>query len=323
MKHRLLIALTLAALAQSARAQPQTELVNGVAAIVNGKAITIKEIRRLMADDQDKLEIRFARQPELLQRNLKALMAESVEILVERRLILDEFAKAGYNQHALDTLIETRINRDIRNTYGDMLTLKKTLQTRGITYEEYRQSWRERTIVEAMREHFVPRDPVISPSKIETYYREHQDRFQMKDQAKLRIITLTKKPGDDADSVRKRAREIVGKLDEGAPFDGMAKIYSQDTQAASGGDRGWIDKSVLRSELTDIAFSLKPGQRSDVIDTPEACYILLVEDLKSAHVRPLSDVRDEIEVTLKGEEQRRLHLQWIKRLKEKSHIQYF
>src|SRR5437764_10066744 len=37
-------------------------------------------------------------------------------------------------------------------------------------------------------------------------------------------------------------------------------------------------KTVLRSELSDAAFSLAPGQHSGVIDLDTACYILFVED---------------------------------------------
>jgi hypothetical protein len=50
---------------------------------------------------------------------------------------------------------------------------------------------------------------------------------------------------------------------------------------------------------------------------------MLVEETKVAHVRPLSEVRAEIENTLKAAETRRLHTKWIDRLKAKSFIQYF
>ena len=80
---------------------------------------------------------------------------------------------------------------------------------------------------------------------------------------------------------------------------------------------------MLRKELADVAFSLTPGQISDVIDTPEACYLMLVEQKRPAHVRPLSEVRDDIETTLRAQEQSRLEKQWIDGLKKKTFIRYF
>ena len=103
----------------------------------------------------------------------------------------------------------------------------------------------------------------------------------------------------------------------------MAKIYSQGSQSGEGGDWGWVEKSVLREDLASVAFALKPGERTGVIERPDGCYIMLVEETKLAHVRPISEVRVEIENVLKSEEMRRLHDKWIARLKAKSFIQYF
>ena len=62
---------------------------------------------------------------------------------------------------------------------------------------------------------------------------------------------------------------------------------------------------------------------SDIIETPEACYLMLVEQKRPAHVKPLSEVRDDIEATLRTQEQSRLEKQWIGELKKKTFIRYF
>jgi len=110
---------------------------------------------------------------------------------------------------------------------------------------------------------------------------------------------------DDADT-QKLAGEILSKIKEGAAFGDMASIYSQGSQREQQGDWGWVDRSVLRKELSDVAFSLDVGQTSGVIDTPEAVYLMRVEDKRPAHARPLSEVREEIEKIMTAEEQARL-----------------
>jgi parvulin-like peptidyl-prolyl isomerase len=163
---------------------------------------------------------------------------------------------------------------------------------------------------------------VISPFKVETYYLAHQDDFKMEDEIKLRMIVLNKSSADDTNTV-KLADEILAKIKEGATFEEMASVYSQGSQQHQGGDWGWVERSVLRKDLADAAFALKPGQVSGVIETPESDYIMLVEDKRPAQVKPLGDVRDDIEKTLRAQEQARLEKQWIDGLKKKTFIRYF
>jgi parvulin-like peptidyl-prolyl isomerase len=142
------------------------------------------------------------------------------------------------------------------------------------------------------------------------------------DEVKLRMIVLTKTGSDDTNTVA-LANEIKTKIKEGATFQEMAAVYSQGSQQHQAGDWGWVERSVLRKELADVAFTLKPGEVSDVIDTPESCYLMLVEQTRPAHVKPLNNIRDDIEKTLRVLEQNRLEKQWIDSLKRKTFIQIF
>ena len=103
----------------------------------------------------------------------------------------------------------------------------------------------------------------------------------------------------------------------------MAKIHSDGPQRVNGGDWGWAGRDTLRPELAEKAFSLKTGERSDVIDLPDSCWLMLVEEARPAHVRPLVEVRDEIERTLRLTESSRVAKKWVARLKSKAFVRYF
>jgi peptidyl-prolyl cis-trans isomerase SurA len=317
---KFLACLTLIAwcLCQGAHAEPKLE--NAILARVNDTIITFKDVLYRIGSDLDFLARQYATQPQLYEQKEKELKATCIKDLVETQLILHEFKTAGYNLP--ESWIEDQINKDIR-TYGDRLTLTKTLQARGITAEGHRKMIRERIIVDAMWRQNVPRDPVISPHKIESYYADHRSDFKVEDEVKLRMIVVTNQPNDNLFSAKKVAQELRAKIAEGAPFDEMAMVYSQDARRVDGGDRGWIDRSVLRAELAEKAFTLKPGQCSEVIETPDGYYLILVEEARPAHVKPLSEVRDEIESTLKKHENDRLRAKWIDRLMSKSFVRYF
>jgi parvulin-like peptidyl-prolyl isomerase len=174
----------------------------------------------------------------------------------------------------------------------------------------------------AMRQKHVSHELIISPHKVEVYYEQHQADFKVDDQVKLRMIVINK-PKEGADTMKELAQEVLHKLEAGAPFAEMAALYSDAAQRTQGGDWGWRDRTVLRKELADVAFMLNPGQRSGVIETSEAYWIMLVEEKHVARTRPLSEVRDDIEKTLLVQERARLQQQWINRLKEKSFVRYF
>jgi len=297
----------------------QAEVADGIKAVVNDKVITYAEVEDYARDAATALRQQYASQPEIFQQKLNALLNDALDQLVERQLILHSFDTEGYKlpDSAMDEIVQARI----REQFGDRVTLMKTLQARGMTFEQYRQQVRDQYISTALRNQNVQREVIISPEKILTYYHDHQDDFRVEDQVKLRMIVLNKISPDDTNVIN-FAREIQTKLKDGATFSEMASIYSQGSQQHQAGDWGWVERSVLRKDLADVAFSLQPGQTSDVIETPDAVYLMLVEDKKPAHAKVLNDVREDIEKTLRTQEQARLQKKWIDGLKKKTFVLY-
>jgi parvulin-like peptidyl-prolyl isomerase len=296
-------------------------MVDGVLAVINDSVITRQQVEDFVTPAIESLRREYAGQPEaVFQQKLTGAINDGLEQLVERQLILHDFDVEGY--HLPDSVVDDLVQDRIRERFSDRVTLMKTLQAQGETFESFRQDVRDQYIVSALRSKNVAQEVIISPYKVETYYQAHQDDFKVEDEIKLRMIVLNKTGSDDTNTVN-LAREIRDKIKEGAAFAEMASVYSQDSLRSQGGDRGWIERSVLRQELADPAFALQPGQVSDVIETPNACYLLLVEQKRPAHVKPLNEVRNEIEQSLRAQEQARLEKQWIARLKAKTFILYF
>ena len=297
------------------------ELVDGVKAVVNSEVVTFAEVEDFAAPAAQALRREYAGEPNLFQQKLGNALNDGLEQLIERQLILHSFDTEGYRLP--DSAVDELVQDHIRERFGDRITLMKTLQAQGETFEKFRQEVRDQYIVTALRaKNISPEKIIISPYKVETYYLAHQSDFKVEDEIKLRMIVLNKTSGDDTNTAS-LAREILAKIKEGATFQEMASVYSQGSQRSQGGDWGWVERSVLRKELADTAFKLKPGQVSSVIETPEACYLMLVEQTRPAHVKPLGEVRDDIEATLVTQEQKQLEQQWIEKLKKKAFIRLF
>jgi len=306
--------------ARGAQSGPVT--VNGIAVKVNDTIITFREIEDEIDEDSRRLVQRYGRKPEQFQQEIEKLKTDTVEGLVERQLILDEFKNAGYK--LAENYIDEEIKRRIRNQFGDRVSMIKSLEHEGLTESTYRQRLREEFIVNAMELKNIGWEKIIvSPHKIETYYATNLDKFKVEDEAKVRMIFLANKPDRDSVATRKLAEEILARIKGGASFAEEASKNSDGSQRSEGGLWPAVTRTTLREDLGKIAFSLKPGEISDILERDDGCYLMKVEEFHPAHVKPLNEVRAEIEKTLEAEDRRRLRHDWNERLKAKSFISYF
>jgi parvulin-like peptidyl-prolyl isomerase len=299
------------------------ELVSAVQVVVNKDVITSGEIGDVLSPRLSTLS--GVDQAEF-DKAARKLNDQVVQSLVERDLIIHSFTSEGYQTNVLEAFIDDRIKEDIKKKYyGDRWRLIQTLQKEGITYEEYRRQQWEKFVVEYMSyQNSEQKKVIISPLKIQNYYNAHQDDFKLADQVKVKMIAINQ-PADAPEGTAHRVcDEILRKIESGVPFEEMAAVYSSGAQRLDRGDSGWIEHSYLTPELADVAFALKPGQHSGVIQLSNgACYILLLEDKRTAHVKPLSEVREEIDRTLREQLGARLRERWIQRMKEKSFVVYY
>lgn len=304
--------------AGSARA----DLVSAVQVVVNQEVITSGQIVGLVTSA---LPAPDTTDPQKWAQEVDKTKDTVVQSLVERDLILHAFMAEGYQTNLLESFVDDYIQDNVKKIYyGDRSRLLKTLRDEGITYEEYRRDQRDKIIADYMNHQNAPsKKVIISPLQIENYYNTHQDEFKVTDQVKLRMIGI--QPDDSGpESARAVADEVLKKIDSGVDFTEMATVYSAGTHRAEGGERGWVERSYLAPELSEAAFTLKPGQHSGVIQLKNGfCYILLVEDARKAHVKPLTEVRDDIERTLSDREAKRLRDRWIQRMRAKSYVRYY
>jgi peptidyl-prolyl cis-trans isomerase SurA len=298
----------------------RAELANGIKAIVSDSIITYQQVEMFTMQGEQFLRDRYGTQSPEYKKGLQSLLNTSLETLVQRKLILHDFKSSGFN--VPETLIDEIVQERIRDRYKDRMELTKRLQSEGMTFEKFRQDVRDRFIEEQMTAKFIP-EPIISPHKIEVYYQDHQTAFKVEDQVKLRLILLNRTGDDKDESTKKRAEELVSQLKDGASFEELAKSYSEGSTRAQGGQTDWQDVSVVNKALVEPISKLKSGEYTAVIETPQVYFIVKLEDRHPAHVKPLNEVRNEVERTLIGQEVTRLQEAWVKRLTKKTFVRYF
>ena len=295
--------------------------VNGIAAVVNGDVITISQVRALSAPREKQLRAQFTGAE--LEKQLKAARELALKDLIDRQLVLQAFKKEKYE--IPDHIVEERVHEIIRQNFGgDRNTFIKTLEAQNYTLGEFKQKEMEQMIVQAMRSHNVKTKNIISPTKIEDYYRKHRDEFTSKETIKLRMIMIPgQKDTATAPAQKALAEEVLGRLAGGAEFDRTAQVYSEDSTRDNGGDWGWIEHNTLAGPLEKVAFNMPVGRISNIIDYAGNYYILKVEDKQGGTTKSLAEVRADIEKKLIQEEAQQIQERWIASLREKAYIKTF
>jgi peptidyl-prolyl cis-trans isomerase SurA len=305
----------------AAAEQQEATVVDGMAAIVNGEVITYSQVRSLSGPQENMLRQQYTG-PDL-EKKITELRQAAVKDLIDRRLIIQAFKKESFE--IPDHIVDMRVHQIIKESFGgDRNTFVKTLEAQNYTLGEFKQKEMEKIIVGAMKNKNVKTNSIISPTKIDEYYRKHHDEFTSKEQIKLRMIMVSgHKDTASAPAQKELAEEVLGKLASGAEFDQMAQMYSEDSTKDNGGDWGWIERKTLAEPLEKFAFNMPIGRISNIIDYAGNYYILKVEDKHGGSTKSLTEVRADIEKKLVQEEALAIQQRWIASLRQKAYIKMF
>ncbi|PTX92188.1 parvulin peptidyl-prolyl isomerase [Verrucomicrobia bacterium LW23] len=321
--------------AADARAQQRPHVVDGVAAVVNKRVITFSEVRRLVGPAEQ--AVAQTMQPAEAMQKIKELRLGALNTLIEKQLIIESFNEMGAS--IPDNIIDERIRSTIVEKFdGDRMAFVRTLAAQGLSIESYRTEIKNTFIVAALEARNVRQSVLISPYRIEQYYSENFKQYMQEDQVDLRIIFISasafkerrlnaKGVEEEFDPREEQIRAIYDRIVQGESFEDMARDYSEGVMRDRGGHMGWTKRGDISPTLANVAFKLRPGEMSKVIKIADTempgYYLLKVDEVKRASVRPLAEVRDEIEGALIQNERLRLRQEWLDSLKVKAYVKMF
>ncbi|MFL5332584.1 MAG: SurA N-terminal domain-containing protein, partial [Geminicoccaceae bacterium] len=114
-----------------------------------------------------------------------------------------------------------------------------------------------------------------TPQQVEAFYQNNLQQFANPEQVHAQHILL-KTEGKDAAAVRKQAESILKEAKApGADFQALARKYSEDDASkGSGGDLGFFGRGTMVKPFEDAAFSMAPGQISDLVQTDYGFHVI-------------------------------------------------
>ncbi len=148
----------------------------------------------------------------------------------------------------------------------------------------------------------LAKDIVVSDEQVTKYYQDNLSQYTQPERRRASHILFTV-PSDASpemkEKIKAEAQSVLDKIKSGADFAEMAKQYSKDPGSANnGGDLGFFAKGEMVPAFEESAFSLKPGDVSDVVESSFGYHIIKLTKIEGGQSKPLDEVKDDIVKTI-------------------------
>lgn len=152
----------------------------------------------------------------------------------------------------------------------------------------------------------------LSEEEIEEYYKENKEDFIKDEEYHLRHILV---------ETQEEAEAVLEKISGGADFAELAKGRSIGPSGEKGGDLGFITRGRTVKPFEDAAFTLKPGEISEVVETEFGYHIIKLEEISPERQKTLEESSIEIEYILLPEKQQDAFTNWLSSLRDEYNVQ--
>ncbi len=286
--------------------------IDGVAAWVNGDAITVMDVLR----EAQPLFGALIQEKGLSRAELNTRRMKIFE-QVRRNLVDAQLIYAGYQKDKqktqvaiTDQMVDSRINDMVQEDFGGSREkLMKALSEERQTYDEWRDRMTRRIIVQGMRAREVTAKVQVTPQAVRDYYEAHRSDYQHPGQVLLRRMVFS---GPDAAD---RSRLVMDRLSAGDDFAALARSPAGGSDSA-GGAWGWRVTADLSPALLEKLAIMRVGGVGQI--NLEGDWQII--KLEGRDLIPFEDAQNSIEDSLRRTEAQRLNELWMDKLERQFHV---
>ncbi len=294
------------------------EIVDRVIAVVNDDVITQYEL-------ESTVELILKRYEQSIPPgDRERVAAEARKALLDRMiedlLLRQEAKRLGITVREEEVTLT--IQESLKRRKMTTEDLQQALIKEGSSYERYRESTRSDLIkMRIMQREIRPRVSVTN-EEIGAFYQEHHDEYEGKLRVRLLMIALPLPNNSPAvkEEMRLKAQAILQRIRAGESFEALANEFATGP-ARTGGDIGYVEKGSINPAIEEVAFSLKPGETSDVIETPQGFYIIRALDRRGGGSLTVKATREDVEERIYRDKMEKKFAEWMVEKRQKAHIE--
>ena len=262
-------------------AEPQ---IDRIMAIVNGLEITERQVKqRVDVKWKPQLDKMTAQAPQLAAQQERILRARALQELVIERLLENEAKQAGIEVTEADLVAEMTKQLAAQTPPMTVEGYKAIVESQGGDFEAMKGFLAKNMKYHKLLEAKAAGSIQVTDADAKQYYDEHPTEFQVPEKVQashILISTESSDPNADPNQVKAQARakaeELLKQIKEGADFAALAKANSNCPSSAQGGDLGLFSRDSMVKPFADVAFALKIGEISDLVETQFGYHIIKV-----------------------------------------------
>lgn len=297
------------------------QLVNKIAAKVNGDLITLNELMIKVAPSQSVLMSRYPRRGVAFQKQLNDLKSSILDELIDRAIIFTEFKDRV--RSFPDYQIEDEVKRVVQNVYkGDEQLFKKYLKATNLTRDQFKEQQRKELLVQIVRAQQFGDVAIPKENELRAEYERWSitNRDRTRDIGTYRRIYLHKNRGSGPFAQLKLAEDIVKKLNNGEDFNDLAKQYSNGSHAEQGGVWKGVPRTDLAMEFGTLLFETNGSEIMGPFEDRIGFNIVQVMERKLGPAKPFEKVREEIQQRVISDKKKSNYQKWMKKMRARAVI---
>ena len=149
--------------------------------------------------------------------------------------------------------------------------------------EDWRAVLGEQNLIQQAQRQIVSEVPTLTPSEVRRFYKkaDKESLPVISTQYRLSHIVLYPSKEEAALAVKEKLLEFRQRIINGERFSSLAALYSDDKESAiRGGELGMAPRNMFWPAFSDAAMSLKEGQISQIVETPDGYHLIQMIEKK-------------------------------------------
>lgn len=249
----------------------------------------------------------------------------ALESIVGYKLGVQEAKKANVQ---LTEEENAQNQKDIKEILKSNPSINESLKNSGLSLKEFERINMEFMLANKIVKQSI-KDTEITDQQAKDYYEKNIDKFTYEDETvrarHILIKTIDESnnelPKEKLDAAKKLAEEVLKKAKANEDFAKLAEEYSEDEGSKSNGGEYTFARGQMVEEFENTAFSLNPGQISDLVKTKFGYHIIKLEEkFEKGKTKSFEEVVAEIKNNLYYENQNNEYNKLIESWKSNSKI---
>jgi peptidyl-prolyl cis-trans isomerase C len=225
-----------------------------------------------------------------------------------------------------DADVEARII-SLKQQFPTEDAFKQALAQRHMTVEQIKADARQNLAISKLVDDEIAPKVAVKAEDVQSFYQQNPQNFKESEKVHASHILISAPKTADAatrDKARAKAEAILKDVQSGKDFATLAKQNSEDPgSAANGGDLGFFQQGQMVPQFNEVAFSLKPGAVSKVVETDFGYHIIKVIEKQPGRTVPLDEATPRIEQYLEAQNREKQTASFVNGLRAKGKVEVF